>query len=245
MCGVPGVPARRGRPAMTGRAAQGTAPWAREVSGLGSAPNSALDTLCHPAVTPRAPLLRTRVTGEPPSGLTECPTHLRSRPCAAAWAGSWLCRSSLPTLGEGLDANKINADPNAVARLSQACVAQQGPHPRRSMKPAVGALRHLDYPSLSRSGPGRTSEVTAGFQPCAALVAQGIERRFPKPCVAGSNPAGGTHHFRRSEPVFGSDSSSRDTEDSAWDHIGTTPDPRMALSRLAARASISSGNRCP
>src|SRR3954462_9140453 len=25
-----------------------------------------------------------------------------------------------------------------------------------------------------------------------ALVAQGIERRFPKPCVAGSNPAGGT-----------------------------------------------------
>src|SRR4051812_23242655 len=24
-----------------------------------------------------------------------------------------------------------------------------------------------------------------------ALVAQGIERRFPKPCVAGSNPAGG------------------------------------------------------
>src|SRR5882757_1862353 len=25
-----------------------------------------------------------------------------------------------------------------------------------------------------------------------ALVAQGIEHRFPKPCVAGSNPAGGT-----------------------------------------------------
>ena len=25
-----------------------------------------------------------------------------------------------------------------------------------------------------------------------APVAQGIERRFPKPCVAGSNPAGGT-----------------------------------------------------
>ena len=26
----------------------------------------------------------------------------------------------------------------------------------------------------------------------SALVAQGIEHRFPKPCVAGSNPAGGT-----------------------------------------------------
>jgi hypothetical protein len=29
----------------------------------------------------------------------------------------------------------------------------------------------------------------------AALVAQGIEQRFPKPCVAGSNPAGGTHIY--------------------------------------------------
>jgi hypothetical protein len=28
--------------------------------------------------------------------------------------------------------------------------------------------------------------------PRSALVAQGIEHRFPKPCVAGSNPAGGT-----------------------------------------------------
>jgi hypothetical protein len=27
----------------------------------------------------------------------------------------------------------------------------------------------------------------------SALVAQGIEQRFPKPCVAGSNPAGGTY----------------------------------------------------
>ena len=28
-----------------------------------------------------------------------------------------------------------------------------------------------------------------------ALVAQGIEQRFPKPCVAGSNPAGGTQQM--------------------------------------------------
>jgi hypothetical protein len=32
----------------------------------------------------------------------------------------------------------------------------------------------------------------ARFQPCSALVAQGIERRFPKPCVARSNRAEGT-----------------------------------------------------
>ena len=30
-----------------------------------------------------------------------------------------------------------------------------------------------------------------GYLPGIAPVAQGIERRFPKPCVAGSNPAGG------------------------------------------------------
>ena len=29
----------------------------------------------------------------------------------------------------------------------------------------------------------------------SAPVAQGIERRFPKPCVAGSNPAGGANVF--------------------------------------------------
>ena len=29
----------------------------------------------------------------------------------------------------------------------------------------------------------------------SALVAQGIEHRFPKPCVAGSNPAEGTYLF--------------------------------------------------
>ena len=42
---------------------------------------------------------------------------------------------------------------------------------------------------------GRTGHASGGNVqsklPCVAPVAQGIERRFPKPCVAGSNPAGG------------------------------------------------------
>jgi hypothetical protein len=33
-----------------------------------------------------------------------------------------------------------------------------------------------------------------------ALVAQGIEQRFPKPCVAGSNPAGGTSKICKMQP---------------------------------------------
>ena len=45
--------------------------------------------------------------------------------------------------------------------------------------------------------PGRDGHGQGGRYPLAttplALVAQGIEHRFPKPCVAGSNPAGGTH----------------------------------------------------
>ena len=40
----------------------------------------------------------------------------------------------------------------------------------------AGAMEDLDIQCLRRS----------------ALIAQGIEHRFPKPCVAGSNPAGGT-----------------------------------------------------
>ncbi len=31
--------------------------------------------------------------------------------------------------------------------------------------------------------------------PQSAPIAQGIEQRFPKPCVAGSNPAGGAEYF--------------------------------------------------
>ncbi len=40
-----------------------------------------------------------------------------------------------------------------------------------------------------------TARDVVGFR-FLAPVAQGIERRFPKPCVAGSSPAGGTLRFR-------------------------------------------------
>ena len=41
------------------------------------------------------------------------------------------------------------------------------------------------------------------MRPAPASVAQGIEHRFPKPCVAGSNPAGGTvHHHTQETPVL-------------------------------------------
>src|SRR3954471_11297012 len=38
---------------------------------------------------------------------------------------------------------------------------------------------------------------SAKFSASPALVAQGIEHRFPKPCVAGSNPAGGAFASRQ------------------------------------------------
>ena len=56
-----------------------------------------------------------------------------------------------------------------------------------------------DSPSRTPATSSVISEDQAGcltlFRTCLLLsahVAQGIERRFPKPCVAGSNPAGGT-----------------------------------------------------
>ena len=62
-----------------------------------------------------------------------------------------------------------------------------------------GDVRTIVYP-VSRHGPPVPAWLQRGFRPYPALVAQGIERRFPKPCVAGSNPAGGTQQkpqFRR------------------------------------------------
>ena len=77
-----------------------------------------------------------------------------------------------------------------VSRLVRKQAAQEplGPPPARPLSSALRlglALAHIrsvggGAPYLSPIGSPR------------APVAQGIERRFPKPCVAGSNPAGGT-----------------------------------------------------
>src|SRR5829696_2586552 len=54
------------------------------------------------------------------------------------------------------------------------------------------------------TAPGRMG---SPYLPRSAPVAQGIEQRFPKPCVAGSNPAGGaakmlvTRRVRPGEPA--------------------------------------------
>jgi hypothetical protein len=58
--------------------------------------------------------------------------------------------------------------------------------PRRT--PTMDRL--LPPPSRLSSRPSRRRRPRRKRR--SALVAQGIERRFPKPCVAGSNPAGGT-----------------------------------------------------
>ena len=55
----------------------------------------------------------------------------------------------------------------------------------------------------------------------SALVAQGIEHRFPKPCVAGSNPAGGTvprHWLNPIGSVFGGESLQRLAIERGGDH---------------------------
>jgi hypothetical protein len=50
-------------------------------------------------------------------------------------------------------------------------------------------------------GPGNREGFSEGSSHVPALVAQGIERRFPKPCVAGSNPAGGTDKTPGQRPI--------------------------------------------
>ncbi len=60
------------------------------------------------------------------------------------------------------------------------------------MSPADSSSTSNEVASLNGSKIGEI--VMSGHVASNALVAQGIERRFPKPCVAGSNPAGGTRN---------------------------------------------------
>ena len=64
----------------------------------------------------------------------------------------------------------------------------------------------------------------------AALVAQGIEHRFPKPCVAGSNPAGGAIASQRLDEPGAASGIARS-------HQSESPTgPRRGLISLAARS---------
>jgi hypothetical protein len=81
-----------------------------------------------------------------------------------------------------------------VARLVGKQPTQEtlGPPTTRALGRALGlrlALAHV------RSVGGGAHHLCPIGSP-RAPVAQGIERRFPKPCVAGSNPAGGTQEMR-------------------------------------------------
>jgi hypothetical protein len=62
--------------------------------------------------------------------------------------------------------------------------------PRLGLPPVARAARRTGWYALAL--PGIRWYALAGKLCPRALVAQGIEQRFPKPCVAGSIPAGGT-----------------------------------------------------
>jgi hypothetical protein len=56
----------------------------------------------------------------------------------------------------------------------------------------TGAAQTVGNEATSPSPMDQDPPAMLGKRTTQALVAQGIEHRFPKPCVAGSNPAGGT-----------------------------------------------------
>ena len=60
----------------------------------------------------------------------------------------------------------------------------------------IGPRRAVDSITIEHGISGRRFSTT--FSTTLALVAQWKEQRFPKPCVAGSIPAGGTHPRRDS-----------------------------------------------
>ena len=63
--------------------------------------------------------------------------------------------------------------------------------PHRSICRLIAGQHRASWPARP-SLAGRCTPAPLASLSGAAPVAQGIERRFPKPCVAGSNPAGGT-----------------------------------------------------
>ncbi len=65
------------------------------------------------------------------------------------------------------------------------------PHLNSYITPRDG-IRITAYTRSLQLARYEATEFSSTFRAGPALVAQGIEHRFPKPCVAGSNPAGGT-----------------------------------------------------
>ena len=70
-----------------------------------------------------------------------------------------------------------------------------------------------------------------------ALVAQWIEQRFPKPCVAGSIPAGGT----KITPLTRADVPSSESPD----HTLPWPQPEIAETPLSPHGSSQQARRSP
>ena len=83
--------------------------------------------------------------------------------------------------------------PNRPRNYLQSGLARSAPHPRNGRKASSSQDRtssSLDYPHPEVGWP-TSRGLSIAFSTDPALVAQGIEHGFPKPGVAGSNPAEG------------------------------------------------------
>jgi TrwC relaxase len=97
----------------------------------------------------------------------------------------------VPELSQADPRGRLPAKPlvDAIRRQADQQAARVGQRGVATMTCAAGGIWLSDWLSTTP-----TSVKTRR----PALVAQGIEHRFPKPCVAGSNPAEGTNRVVRS-----------------------------------------------
>ena len=106
-------------------------------------------------------------------------------------AGALLASYDVETLPEPLDVTPAANPREHIGTGTSKSAGRHGPTPGgvATATPMAtmtcAAVRGFGCHSAVRSSPETQSHTSA-------LVAQGIEHRFPKPCVAGSNPAGGT-----------------------------------------------------
>ncbi len=79
----------------------------------------------------------------------------------------------------------------SVQQVTPSAVEQR-PSPLASPSPRILMAVHLLPVRTCIWHADRMEDLDIQCLRRSALIAQGIEHRFPKPCVAGSNPAGGT-----------------------------------------------------
>jgi hypothetical protein len=125
------------------------------------------------------------------------PCHQRRSPHRVRSVSQLAHLSAAPSVAKVFGAGTIR-------RVSGSQEPPDGGHSSRDVIEPRLAARACHYAAPSRRWHvDGTRKNGSPYLRRSAPIAQGIEQRFPKPCVAGSNPAGGADAFVLGKEMFG------------------------------------------